>query len=169
VSVKLARILPVLGGAVGFALLRMVGEDATMTYSTFQFFLGLHAPVVPLRLLPPIFHSPTGIFLGCLASDLNVVIGSLGLWFFVGRWIDGDHRWPQALAPSIALGFFLLGMGGMLAYWGIEGSRIGEGRDWLPWYFTAMVLTWMAVFLYAAWRLFLDLRKRSFEGVLGRQ
>jgi hypothetical protein len=52
-------------------------------------------------------------------------------------------------------------MGGMLAYVGIAGSRIGEGGDWVPWYFTTMVLTWAAVFFYATWRLVLDFRLQS--------
>ena len=166
-SVKWAKLLPVVGGVVDLILLRIVGVPAVMTSPPLHnFFLGLNAPVVILRLLPPIFDSPTGIFLGCLAHDLNIVVGSLVLWFFLGRGIDGDHRWPQGRVFSIALGVFLLCIGGMLAFMGIEGSQEGgEGKIGLPWYLWMMILVWAAGFFYAAWRQFLDLHQRPSGGL----
>ena len=159
-SIKWARVLPVVSVVLNLTLLRLLGNPELSDQRLLSLFIGLNAPVVLFRFLPPIFYSPTGMFLGCVDWGLNVVAGAPVLWYAVGRYLDGDLRWPRGKFLAIAVGLLLVGVGGFLAVLGVGASEYWNRtevaqdgpRVWMPLWVCVLFLVWAAVFLYAAWR-----------------
>ena len=162
---KWALVLPIAIVAVDLILLQIAGvPDLSSRPTLLYLFIGLNAPVLFLRTLPvDELISSTGTLWGFVTWGLKVVAGAPVLWYFVGRYLDGDLRWPRGRFRSIAIGLFLLWTSGLMAFLGLTGIQYWNWTNVRSWPFDGMLsMVWSAVFFCAAWRQLLEWCRGSF-------